>query len=129
MSIRFSLGEVSIPGGKRRRYPLGPNARIHWGERHKWNEAWREEVWRAVAGCPQRWSLSLPWEYAIIKLTIYATHRPDDDNATAMVKPIVDSLKGLVIKDDAAEKVRIIVETKKVEHKKEEHVEITVVKS
>lgn len=66
------------------------------------------------------------YECAIITVTIYATQVPDMDNAMASAKPIVDGLKGLVIRDDSHDKCDIRIRVQKVNHKNEEHVEVEV---
>lgn len=127
--LKIKLGQVCISRVKCRRLPLGPNARLHWRERHKWNGAWAEEVfWKIRENYPQLTKMGMPFDRAIIYLTIYATHPPDLDNAVAACKPIVDGLKGIVIKDDSYDKCEIRVKVEKVRHKKDEHVEIEVEK-
>ena len=64
--------------------------------------------------------------YAIISITLYAIRAQDYDNSVASVKPLVDGLKGLAIADDDPKHCKIEVETEKVNHKNEEHVEIEI---
>ena len=110
---------------------MGPNHRLHWAARHRWNKAWGEEVWGRILsyGYPHLRSLAVPWECAIISITIYATHPPDYDNATASIKPIIDALKGRIIRDDSYKLLAVSVTLQKVKTKKEEHVELVVKKN
>ena len=65
-----------------------------------------------------------PPEYAILTITIKSIHPQDFDNSVGSAKPIVDALKGIVIKDDDAQHCKIIYKIIKVDHRTEECVEI-----
>ena len=122
-SIGFCLGTVCISRNKCRRLPPNPNQRMHWAEKHRWNKAWGEEVWaRLRASYPQ----PRVFEHAIISATLYAIRLPDYDNAVASMKPLIDSLKGFVIRDDSPDRCEIKVTMVKVDHKNEEHVELRI---
>ena len=77
---------------------LSPNARVHWAKRYKAARDYKEECgWtlKALRGsvrCPP-----LPLDKngpvrARVIFYVYARRRRDDDNATAMLKPVWDAM-------------------------------------
>lgn len=126
--ITLKLGKVCV--GKRsptcRSVPHNPNSRMHHMARYRWGEAWKEEVWTAFRSYPQIWSYGFPWERAIITVTLHAVQLPDMDNAMASMKPVVDGLKGLAIKDDSPDRCEIRIRLQKVTTKNQEHVSVHI---
>lgn len=122
--MRLCLGTVCVSRAKCRSLPPTPNERMHHMERHRWNQAWKlETIWRTRESYPQ----AEPLECAIISIKMYyAGISRDVDNLYASVKPILDGLKGLVIKDDRPENVRLSVASEKVARRADERVEIEV---
>lgn len=125
------LGQVCI--GQRtfkcRRIPHNQNARIHWHEKSRWNQAWREEVYWAVR-LMKRSLPKLPLEHAKLRITFFQIKTADQDNCYGSAKILVDALKvnggAGVIVDDSPKHVEIEVGQTKVSHMKDEHVEIEV---
>lgn len=121
MTIRLKPVSVKARNGFRTRaVPYGPNTRMHWGLRARWNKAWQEEV---------GWALKLAGvkkpEYTRVAFRLYTTRPQDFDNSVASVKALLDGLKGIAIEDDAQKYIgQVPVDTIKVATLLEEHVEI-----
>lgn len=101
-----------VRGSKKLRYAkvfrlppreLSPNARTHWGPRHRASKEWATEGW--VVGREMAAALGLhePMRRAKISYLFEfpTAHRRDLDNYIAMMKPFVDGLvrSGLIVDD------------------------------
>ena len=115
VSIKRRDGTYSV-----RRVPDSPlNSRIHWGERYRWTKAWKEEVgWTLKAARVNKPAFSK------VVITLFTLRPMDEDNAVASVKPVIDGMKGIAIEDDDPQHLSLSVQTRKVEHRAEEHVQI-----
>lgn len=107
-----------------RALPHSPNTRMHWAEKARWTNAWKEEVgWRLIeANARARQSQTITPTRVVI--TLYTCRPQDFDNSVASVKAIVDGMKGVAIVDDSQEHIDLSVRTVKVGNKAEERVEI-----
>lgn len=119
--IMLELSQVCISKNKCRRTPHSLNNSLHWREKMAWTKAWKEMVgWMARGKCTE------PFERARVKIELRHTRLFDHDNAYGSVKSLVDGLKGIVIMDDAPDKIDLKVEQVKVAHYHEEKVVIHV---
>jgi hypothetical protein len=79
----------TVPGDV---YELSPNQRLHWRERHKLTQAWKERAyrcWSMVAGD------SLPFEGKVrISFTVYRGRQVDECNlyGSLALKAIIDGI-------------------------------------
>lgn len=122
--MKIKLGPVCATKTKCRNVPHSLNRRMHWAERKRWNDVWRDEVqWRIRERYPHVY-VTPPPEYAILTITIKSIHPQDFDNSVGSAKPIVDALKNIIIKDDDAQHCKITYTILKVDHKADECVEI-----
>lgn len=131
--ITLKLGQVCI--GKRvfkcRRIPYNQsNQRMHWAVKAQWTNAWKEEVF-AVWAHNRPKGIKLPFVYAQICVVLYCVTLMDYDGAYTAVKPLLDALKvkdgiGVII-DDSPKYIDLQVQQKKVAHRNDEWVEITIV--
>lgn len=125
--MKISIGKVCISATKCRACPPSLNHRLHWAERARWNKEYKAEVWHAFwQNYPQLRARALPKSRAIITITIYAVKPPDPDNAYTCAKPLIDGMRGLVISDDTSNHIQLNVTAQKVDHRKDERVEIEV---
>jgi hypothetical protein len=128
VTISFTLSGASV-GSKRRTIPHSGNARLHWAQRAKWNNSWKEQtgwaakkaIWDTIAYGFVDLSVK-----SLITITLHTCRLLDADNAHACVKPIVDGLKGILIADDSPEHITLTVKQKKVSKRAEECVEVEV---
>ena len=104
---RDGVLSVWVPG--RPSNPLnGTLAHAHWSKRARWARGWRERASVALWGkmLAPKWVGEVahwPWEQEDAKLvtfTVYGPSRFDDDNLTAVVKPVRDALKDMAVIDD-----------------------------
>lgn len=96
---------------------------MHWGEKHRYADAWKDEVyWRLRGRYPQLTII----ERAILTVTICTTRPQDFDNAVASLKPVIDGLKGFAIRDDDATHCEMRFKVEKVIHKAQEKIKIKI---
>ncbi len=103
------------------------NQRMHFYEKNRWNNAWKEEVATQVMLSRKQFG-KLPLKNAQIQVILYSARHFDLDGAYNAVKPIVDGLKmncaGVII-DDSPKYIQLEVKQIKVA-KKEERVEVII---
>lgn len=135
--MKLILGEACIEKSKGvfecRRTPHNmSNQRMHWVVKGKWGQAWKDEVLAAVLNWRKGAANSGKWPFdkhqkakVMVKMSKVALF--DTDGAYNAAKPVVDGLKlAEVIEDDSTRHIDLKVEQIKVDHKKEERVEIEV---
>ena len=132
MILHLKLGQVCINKNKRefvcRYIPLNTaNRTMHWTMRSKWTNAWKAEVMAQVQ--LNRKNLKIPLEKAKIKIILNTARIMDFDGAYNSVKPILDGLKkgnaGIII-DDSPKYIELEVKQIKVDHIKDQFVEIII---
>ena len=99
------------------------NGRVHWAVKKKWNDAWYAEVLAAVMGSKEK----RIFNKARILINLYKHQFFDTDGAYNAIKPVLDGLcnAGVII-DDSPKYIKLNVEQIKVEHRKDERVEIII---
>lgn len=127
---KYQLKTRSIP------FNLNQLNRMHWGERKKWKDGWKEEVGWAIKQFCSVNKVSIPFpikrhkenKKPIIQFIFYCIRRQDQDNANAAIKPLLDGLSDMkVIKDDSPDHIILKpVKQIKVSKKEDEHIEIII---
>lgn len=128
MSIILRTHLVSV-GRKSRYIPMSLNHRLHWATRSRWNQAFKEDIqYEIMRNRPEiRKLVAGRRGKAGVNVKFYVCGQYLDlDNAYTAAKPLIDALKGEVIEDDHPDKCSIQVLQEKVEHKKQQHVEIEI---
>lgn len=127
--IELKLNEVCTTRTKCRYVPHSPNTRMHWAEKHRWTDAWKEEVyysWREHE-LYQEMKDELPMKKPIVFITYYTCHPMDRDNLYGSAKPVIDGLtEAGIIRDDTEDDITLKVIQKRISTKKEQRVEIKV---
>lgn len=81
---------------------LSPNARVHWGRRHRHSKAYRAIARVAAMEGTMDTALGLDWSHSEVKTTFY--HRDkrkrDGDNLIAMMKSAYDGIADFLNVDD-----------------------------
>ena len=140
MKIHLKL-DPAVVGQQMRRIPHGPNARLHWATKYRWNRAWEESVFTAV----QQWRAdhkqkSVPkMEKAKIEFVFYTIQALDEDNSYFCLKPLLDALRAPrpsekfkdcirleIIPDDDLAHVEIAVRQVRVNRRNDERIEIII---
>lgn len=126
--MKFKLGMVCV-GEKCRFIPHNmSNQRMHWSEKKKWTDAWKEQVFYN-SKLAESSSDDLPFKFAKVKITLYTIRKMDKDGAYNACKPIIDGLKkdcADIILDDSPEYIDLEIVQNKVKHLKEQGVEINI---
>lgn len=113
---------VGTKDPKRFTLPMSLNARAHWAERRRVDQAFKEATFWACKEAKAK-----PLGRARIELTHFAVRPRDRDNRYASVKAIIDAIvDAKVIPDDSDEYLDLECLSVKVPHKDEERVEITI---
>ena len=103
---RDGVLSVWVPG--RPSNPLN-GSHAHWSKRARWAKGWRDRagtrIWAAICGHEPRAGWSGGWTFfaadpKLVTFTVYGPSRFDDDNLTAVVKPVRDALKDMAVIDD-----------------------------
>lgn len=118
--------------GEGRRVPHSPNVsdKMHWTLRANWKKAWEAEVaavclenYRSLREAKGKATTGLPE----VRVDLYSIQPMDQDNSYRSIKPLLDGLvKAGVIANDRRKDIKLNVEGVEVEHKADEHVEITL---
>ena len=128
--VRLVLGSVSVGRSpvETRRVPSNINRKMHWAKKLRWDRAWKEEVFYAVA--QQRGKLGkLPLAgVPKVSVQLFQTKLMDYDNLHSSAKVIIDALKvggGCgVIADDGPNDISVSVSQEQVNRRDDEHVEV-----
>lgn len=116
---KVNLHRVCV-GNVCRAVPHSPNKNVHWGFLMRWRKAWKDEVYYALKEINAEMQ-----KKPHITFELRTTHPQDYDNSIASIKPLLDGMKGVVIKDDSPEHIWTPkVKTVKVNTKEEEGVTI-----
>lgn len=100
---------------------------MHWATRSKWKKAWEEEVGWAVY--EKKKELKQITGKKHIQVKIKTCRLQDKDNLYGSAKPIFDGLVyAKVIEDDSPDHIESEVIQEKVNHLKDQGVEITISK-
>jgi Holliday junction resolvase RusA-like endonuclease len=80
------------------------NARRHWRVKYQQDKQWKQdvrvEVWRRFPSEEKLKAAGFPLKAAHIICTRFSSNQCDFDNLAASFKPVIDSLKELIIWDD-----------------------------
>ena len=121
--IELTLGQVCITNTKCRYVPHSPNKKMHWAEKAKWTEAWKDAVYYEWMECPIKKYIIpiLPLESPTVHITIFTIRVMDKDNMYASCKAIIDGLTvaGL-IPDDSQDDISLTIDYQKVAKIKEQ---------
>jgi crossover junction endodeoxyribonuclease RusA len=81
---------------------LSPNARVHWGRRHRHSKVYREAARAATLEATMDSSIGLDWSRAEVQTVFYHRDRRkrDQDNLIAMMKSAYDGIADLLSVDD-----------------------------
>lgn len=123
--FNFSLGGASV-GNRRRAIPHSANARLHWSERARWNQAWKIQAGWAARIARAGYTVDLA-AHAQVTVVLHSFQLLDDDNAHAAAKPVIDGLKGILIADDSPQCIELRVCCSPVKRRADERVEVSVV--
>ncbi len=128
LDFRLSLGEVCF--GDRnprcRRIPHNQNARMHWAEKNRWNQAWYDAVWWAWKEATGKSPPKLPLHYPQITYTFFQIRQMDFDGMWGASKVLTDGLvrAGIIRNDSPADIPQPLLRQSRVLHLRHERVEI-----
>ena len=102
--------------------------RMHWGRRTEIKEAWIYHILvQKREQLPETEWDGPCWPYAKVEVFYRVHRRRDQDNATAMLKPVLDALRRCkVIENDSYERCRLQVEQQLVTLQTAEGMEMVV---
>lgn len=96
--------ELTIP-----RIPPSPNItlRMHWRNRSKLNQLWKDEVWASLVTLP---TIRQAFPKARVRIDRRSRRQLDPDNLVGSMKPVLDALRAQgVIQNDTPDHIELTV--------------------